>query len=74
MKIVYTIMQIIASIYTAFISFTLLIQHEGKCEIEWVTHTLNFVKNWWIISIIAIMLAFTALIRYARYEDRFYKV
>lgn len=69
MKIVYTIIQTIASIYTAFVSFTLLIQHEGKYELEWVTDSINFAKNWWLLSIIALCLAFTALRRYIRWED-----
>ena len=69
MKIVYTIIQTIASIYTAFVSFTLLIQYEGKYELEWVTDSINFAKNWWLLSIIALCLAFAALRSYIRWED-----
>jgi len=72
MKTIYTVLQILSSICTTFVLFALLIQNESKYDIDWAIYTINLAKNWWILSVIVFILAFTALMRYAAWEDKKY--
>ena len=69
MKALYTLAQVISFILTTFLLFTLLIKNEVSYEVDWVTSTLNFAKNWLILGAIVFPLALKALLRFSNWED-----